>query len=577
MYPTNTPYLIISQGSSGSDQPFMRMMPSVLAAFRPEVKQQLTETGLLMPTIQMLFRSTNKHLKDPKEYLTGKAHPTVFEGSWVNDLALVQQAHALELKTLPPMVHLRVIDEDKAIPGVDYVDLVDSEVLANTPACIARIHRSKAQKRRIVVNADASFDVNKSPLTYTWVVLRGDPDKVKIVPRKDEQSVVEITVAYHDRRPITPGSAMESNRVDIGVFVHNGTYYSAPGFITFHTLDREARTYDKDGNILELAHGMGETELRVKDWEKLFSSLIGQENAARRWLHITEKEKAVLEDIAKQHQELRNVIVQKQEKVAEWEKKLKETGKNPELQKSLDAARQEVTKAQKAVNDFLDRKAEELADSPRRLVESRLVKLAQDPLFVQKHHDWLKEHRTKLNEPRIKAQWQKLVRWGIASPDETLAPLQPGKTLADARWTKFELAQLEAFHAWLLAEFAFPAMLQNSYQVNFVDQRLSAPREWRDIYHYDAKKQCTGWTRYAADGRQEFNYEGLLVIEKDARGRCAKGRIVRYVQDPSKGKGFNTNPLRVVPGEMIVRYEFDGDADLRGRRTGTEPALEEKK
>ena len=46
------------------------------------------------------------------------------------------------------------------------------------PACIARIHRGKAHKQRIVVSAEASFDVNKSPLSYTWVVLRGDPSVV---------------------------------------------------------------------------------------------------------------------------------------------------------------------------------------------------------------------------------------------------------------------------------------------------------------------------------------------------------------------------------------------------------------
>ena len=62
------------------------MMPLVLAALRPEVKKKLTETGLLMPTIQMLMRSTNKQLKNSKEYLTGKAHPSVFEGSWVDEL-----------------------------------------------------------------------------------------------------------------------------------------------------------------------------------------------------------------------------------------------------------------------------------------------------------------------------------------------------------------------------------------------------------------------------------------------------------------------------------------------------------
>ena len=81
LFPTNTPYLITSQGSSGSDQPFMRALPYVLAAFRPEVKKRLIQTGMLMPTIQMILRINNPHLSSSKDYLTGKAHPTVFPGS----------------------------------------------------------------------------------------------------------------------------------------------------------------------------------------------------------------------------------------------------------------------------------------------------------------------------------------------------------------------------------------------------------------------------------------------------------------------------------------------------------------
>src|SRR5436305_7448978 len=54
-YPTNTPYLITSQGSSGSDQPFLHAIPFTLAAFRPAVKKRLVESGLLMPTLQMIL------------------------------------------------------------------------------------------------------------------------------------------------------------------------------------------------------------------------------------------------------------------------------------------------------------------------------------------------------------------------------------------------------------------------------------------------------------------------------------------------------------------------------------------
>ncbi len=39
LYPTNTPYLIISQGSSGSDQPFMRAIPFTLAASAPRSRR----------------------------------------------------------------------------------------------------------------------------------------------------------------------------------------------------------------------------------------------------------------------------------------------------------------------------------------------------------------------------------------------------------------------------------------------------------------------------------------------------------------------------------------------------------
>ena len=294
MYPTNTPYLIISQGSSGSDQPFMRMLPSVLAAFRPEVKKKLTETGTLMPTIQMLFRSTNKHLKDPKEYLTAKAHPTVFEGSWVDELAIVQKAHALDLKSLPPIVQLRVLEEDKAVQGIDYFDPNVTESLAYTPSCIARIHRSRKQTHRLVVSADGSYDHNKAALTYTWVVLRGDPAKIKIVPKKDDQSVAEITVAWHERRPIALGSAMESNRVDIGVFVHNGTHYSAPAFVTVATLDREHRTYNDRGVLLDFAHGLGETEVRVTDWKGFITKVVDGKTPSL--VRLTDVERIALND-----------------------------------------------------------------------------------------------------------------------------------------------------------------------------------------------------------------------------------------------------------------------------------------
>jgi hypothetical protein len=47
---------------------------------------------------------------------------------------------------------------------------------------------------------------------------------------------------------------MESNRLDIGLFAHNGTFYSAPAFFCVNTLDNEAREYDEQGRITSVTY-----------------------------------------------------------------------------------------------------------------------------------------------------------------------------------------------------------------------------------------------------------------------------------------------------------------------------------
>jgi hypothetical protein len=245
VYPANTPYVVISQGSSGSDRPFMETIGYSLAALRPEVKAELIKHGALMPTLQMLLRMSSKQVEKPEDYLTGAAHPTVFNSENLRgDMA--GMAHELTLDSLPPLVRMKVVEDDPSVPGVDYFDIGPRQELFTTPSAIARVHRTSKYKYRMVVSAEESADLNGLPLTYHWKLLRGDDALVKINPLNEAGSVVELIVPFHDKRPIAPGSKMVSNRVDIGCFVHNGKHYSAPGFVTFYTLANERRNYYED-------------------------------------------------------------------------------------------------------------------------------------------------------------------------------------------------------------------------------------------------------------------------------------------------------------------------------------------
>jgi hypothetical protein len=553
LYPANTPYLITSQGSSGSDQPFLRALPVTLAAFRPEVKKKLVATGLLMPTVQMILRACNSHLRASKDYLSGKAHPTVFEGSWVNDLNMVRMAHAIRPGEVPPMVQLKVLEEDRPVNGRDFFEPAGrSEKLADTPCAIARIWRGKDYRRRLIVSAEGSYDLNKRPLTCSWVVLRGDPKRITITPLNRKRSRAELVVAYHERRPVAPGSKLESNRVDVGVFVHNGVYYSAPAFVTFFSLDCEARTYDKKGRVLEIGHGMGETVLTVADYGAL-CTVAGLGGFAGRLLQLTDRERAVLRKAAGQHRPLQaalNVARSRQQSaekvrhraadaVTAAEKALAEARKEHAAapsdisaagvslaQAKADLARLErkqadaevradqarVKKVQAALERFLDEQRADLKGSLREVIDRALQEALHDPDLAATHAGALATLMKAAPAGRKAAALarQRLVGMGLAEKGDKLVlrPLRGGAKPLRDRLTAYEKMLLERYNAALLSELAFPGILTATFTVNFVDPRLTVAKSWRDVYRYDGAGRLLGWTRYEGKTATEFSAGG---------------------------------------------------------------------
>lgn len=243
LFPANWPFTVTSQGSSGSDKAFLHAFLMTLAAFPPDTVDAMTEHGLVAPTLQMIMRRNLKGIDQSAEYYSGSAHPPVFDGADLRVERMMGQAAAMTTDMIPPMVRLEVIEEDfAAAAGLSG----QSERLFDTPAAIGRLWRGFEGRKTMRVTARGTIDPLDRKLTYRWVLLRGDPTKIKIEPDRNGDTAT-VSVDWHDAYSVPgPEGMIATSRVDIGVFAQvNGTP-SAPSIISVAFPTHQIRNYDFD-------------------------------------------------------------------------------------------------------------------------------------------------------------------------------------------------------------------------------------------------------------------------------------------------------------------------------------------
>ncbi|MFT6556635.1 TPR end-of-group domain-containing protein [Sneathiella sp.] len=254
LYPANSPYLIISKGKSGSDQPHLRAIAAILAALKPDVKDALIKDRRLMPTVQMVFRQGLKTVLSKADYLSHRGHPVVFDGKILDTLKMVKIANNLSYDEIPPLVVLSVKDETEPRKGWDEFMRQLPEKLFDTPASISRVIRTTAFEKKLTVDAASTRVPEGQTVSYKWVILQGDPDRIKITPKNSAASKAEITVKWHEPFQSPIQSDLKSSRVEIGVFADNGTHISAPSFINLFYPVIQKRHYDPNGKLLAIDH-----------------------------------------------------------------------------------------------------------------------------------------------------------------------------------------------------------------------------------------------------------------------------------------------------------------------------------
>lgn len=242
LIPAATPYMLVSQGSSGSDLPFLRAVQSILAAFRPEVKAKLVEEKLIAPMVQQIFRRGQNGLGEGG-YSGPQAHPSVFRAEDIDVAEMIRLAQELKADEIPPMVTVRMLREAPPDPSI-FADGL-TEVLFDTPAAIARVWRGAQARRQFEIEAQAE-DPNGRPVTFHWKVVRGNPTHIAVEPLGETAARVRITLSWQEPMPVPGRSELTSPRVDIAVFANNGAQLSAPAFFSMLYPAHQVRVYADD-------------------------------------------------------------------------------------------------------------------------------------------------------------------------------------------------------------------------------------------------------------------------------------------------------------------------------------------
>jgi len=475
---------------------------------------------------------------------------------------MVELAHEMTADSLPPMVQLHVAKEDEPVLGLDYFEPGQTERLGDTPAAVARVFRGAARTRTATIDASKSKDIGGKPVKFFWSVLQGDASRIKIEYRNPEHSVADVTVPYFDRFPVSGKPGMETNRVDIGVFVHNGKWYSPPAFLTFYTLDSEDRTYDADGRVVDIGYNAGTAAVSVADWAALMRMLGGAGDDWRERLlrgRFDAEELAALRTAAAEFAKADAATLAARARLERAEDAQKAGGGAA----AADAARRAFEDAKRAGERVLQNKLPKSGLTVAARVRQALDGILHDMEFMTSNIESLKPLLQSAGRGELAsfdACREELVRYGVLKKSSSggfdLTPARKGGSPLAVRLTRFEKSQVARLNAAMLAHVVYPHMLRDEWRANYVDARLAAKKEWRDVYRYAPDGTPLGWTRYGEDGVQRFNAEGLLVVAEDGRGRCVKANPVGY----RKAGGA----IKAVPTAEVREYAYSGPNDWKG-------------
>lgn len=500
LYPVNSPCCLISQGSSYSDQPFVQAVLSTIAAFPRETQRVLIQKRLLMPTVQSILRQSSRSLTKPADYLTGAAHPVVFDSAMLNEEAIVKMAQVMTPDLIPPLAQIEVVEESDPKAGSQVFEAQNpmSNKLMDARVSIARVFRGAVDEYGMVIDLGKSADIMGRTVKTTVQVLQGDPRLVRI-DRSGNGTYMRLRVRWQP--PIITRTGIRSHRVDIGVFASSGTSISAPAIISFYMLPNERRFYNERGKLAEIDYRTPNPDIGLPASDRDL-----------RWLRVMLA--ATLSGDGLRSRIMEKLLNKEQSKAIQtaWipldrrYRALSVPGAQPDetakaaLEKDLALA---LAKPLSSKDQLSLKMALEI-------VFNRAAGFTDLYLAFRQEIDKLAAASPKKSAAEdILREVQRLIDLGVLIEEAsgTLSTIS-----ASDKLTAADQHYLRSLNLTVMSQALFPEALERSVAPAWVDFRLTTPKPWRDVFRYDETSGALlGWVRHQAGRTHFFDAGGKLL------------------------------------------------------------------
>jgi hypothetical protein len=217
----NQPYIVTTQGSSGTELNELQRCRRIVESLRPEVRQWLITNRRVGDVVSYLMRANQySGYLDPLCHRVVVDSPVDFRNIPQVDLDL---AASITLDTMPPLLKIRVVSD--TMQGSTVNESLASHVI-RTDEVVGLIRNTATPVRTIVVELEAD-----KPCEFQWVKTQGES---VITYGNPEKTRATITIPLQGNFDVTKpdGSMIESNRVEVIAVAYDGTHYSSPVFIT---------------------------------------------------------------------------------------------------------------------------------------------------------------------------------------------------------------------------------------------------------------------------------------------------------------------------------------------------------